>query len=96
MLSGQAIEDLPIVAAEPRKHGQVMAPGENVHRIDLQQMDPLKDAAHLPRRDGASEPFLCKSLRFEGDSTCLRERKGRGHFPIIGGCPPGRLLGRRC
>ena len=83
---GEAIEVGAVVVSEPREERQIVRPCQHVHRIDLQQPQPIDGAFHVAEvgcsiRTGAGE-----ALGGKGDAArrCGRELfTGTGHGGIL-------------
>jgi hypothetical protein len=59
-----------------------MRPLEHVHRIELEQPDPLDHPAEVPPVDPTSGPWIRETLRSERDTTGLIDAQ-LPHSPSI-------------
>ena len=71
------------VGSEPRERREVVRPGQDVHGIDLHDLQPVHD---LPERGEVGlarfRPRLAEALGVEGDATGLRSRDLQRHTPF--------------
>ena len=65
---GQLVQRRARIRPEPAEGGQVVRPGQHVHRVDLHDGQPLDHPAQLPDADGAGGPRVGEPLRGQGDA----------------------------
>jgi hypothetical protein len=60
------------VRSESGEEGQLLRPDEDVDGVDLDDTDPLKDAAHVAAVDAAAGPRVDETLGGERDPARRR------------------------
>ena len=67
---GDGIEVAPVIVAEPREQREIVRPGKDVHRVDLQQAEPIDRALYMTS--------ICRPLRSFGTEALGGERNSAG------------------
>ena len=67
----ERVQQLRGVGAQPGEDRQVLGPGEDVDRVDLDQFQPGKGPAHRAQADWCGGPAPMQPLGCDGDATGL-------------------------
>ena len=96
--AGQAVERCPRVAAQPAEERQVVRAGQHVHRVDLDDGEPLDRPAQLPGADGrtagrgSAKPWAARAMR---RARPAGSRSTSGLLTNARSCPAGATFSRR-
>ena len=73
---GALLDQRPRIGTEPGEGGQLVGPDQGVDRIDLDEADPIDQAAQVAAADATRGPCLGEALRGQRDAP-----RGRGRDP---------------